>query len=36
MNEKVKRVMEYIFMASHTENSKESSISNFLSVLNTR
>ena len=34
MNEKVKRVME--FMASHTENSKETSISNFLSVLNTR
>lgn len=30
MNEKVKRV------ASHTENSKETSTSNFLSVLNTR
>lgn len=35
MNEKVKRVMES-FMASHTENSKVTSTSNFLSVLNTR
>ena len=35
MNEKVKRVMEYI-QASHTENSKVTSTSNFLSVLNTR
>lgn len=35
MNEKVKRVMEYIHGIAYREP-KETSISNFLSVLNTR